>query len=285
VKTDNEQELADAMAHLREAVKRQLGVAELSDVQLQDAEVVRFSADLPAALDTEERARLLASVRSLEPWLQGPFSLGGDLVIGGAWRNDTRWRGLSSHVPDLEGKRVLDVGSNAGYDPFMFKLRGAREVMACEPFDFIRQMEFLEGIYRTGITPCRLAWQQLDPETHGTFDLVHCHGVLYHDMHPVALLQRLRVMLDDAGTLLFGTMMLASAELAEHMRFVPDSYFGDPTWWWVPGRLAMRWMLESVGFIVEEMFGISEGPRGEFPTINGYFRVRKGEPSPAATSV
>ena len=46
---------------------------------------------------------------------------------------------------------MLDVGSNAGYDPFMFKLLGAGEVMACEPFDFFNQMEFLEGIYQTGI--------------------------------------------------------------------------------------------------------------------------------------
>jgi tRNA (mo5U34)-methyltransferase len=275
--------LDDAMGRLREAVERQLGVGELSGSDVSDAEVVRFCADLPETLEGPERERLLERVRALEPWLQGPFGLGGDLVIGGAWRNDTRWQGLASHVPDLEGKRVLDVGSNAGYDPFMFKLRGAAEVMACEPFDFIHQMEFLEDIYRTGIKPCRLAWQQLDPKTHGAFDLVHCHGVLYHEMHPIALLQRLRAMLSDDGTLLFGSMMLSSAELSEYARFVPGSYFGDPTWWWVPGRLAMRWMLESVGFDVEELFGLSDGPLGEFPTVNGYFRARRGEPDPAST--
>jgi SAM-dependent methyltransferase len=264
------------MVRLREAVERQLGSAELSGRDVTGAELVQFSDDLPNTLSEEERERLLGRVKQLEPWLQGPFALAGDLVIGGAWRNDTRWQGLASHVPDVNGKRVLDVGSNAGYDAFMFKTRGAAEVMACEPFEFIHQMEFLESIYRTGIIPCQLAWQQLDPKLHGKFDLVHCHGVLYHELHPMALLQRLRAMLNEDGTLLLGSMMLAQAELAEYARFVPSAYYGDQTWWWVPGRLAMRWMLESVGLHVQEVHGLSDGPPGEFATINGYFTARLG---------
>jgi hypothetical protein len=117
----------------------------------------------------------------------------------------------------------------------------------------------------------------------GRFDLVHCHGVLYHEMHPIALLQRLRAMLSDNGTLLFGSMMLADAELSEYVRYVPSAYYGDPTWWWVPGRLAMRWMLESVGLKVEEAFGFSDGPPGEFATVNGYFQAIKSEPAEGST--
>jgi SAM-dependent methyltransferase len=281
--SDNARDLDEAMAGIRDAVTQQLGVAEFADLEIKPDDVIRFSEQLPATLDDERRETLLKRVKELEPWLQGPFALGGDLVICGAWRTDTRWHGLAPHVPDLANKRVLDVGSNAGYDPFMFKLRGADEVMACEPFEFYRQMEFLESVYQTGIKPCRLGWQQLDPELHGSFDIVHCHGVLYHEMHPLALLQRLREMLSEQGTLLFGSMMLDSAELSEYARFVPGSYFGDPTWWWVPGRLAMRWMLEAVGFEVEELFGLSSGPPGEFATVNGYFRAGRGEPSEFAT--
>ena len=36
---------------------------------------------------------------------------------------------------------------------------------------------------------------------------------------------------------------------------VADQYYGDPTWWWVPGRLAMRWLLETVGFRIDVEFG------------------------------
>lgn len=281
--TDDAATLKDAMEHLRNAAESQLGTRAFAQLDRDSLEQIQFSRDLPATYDADERAQLAQQIEELEPWLQGPFALGGDLVIEGAWRNNERWHALTPYVPDLSGMRVLDVGSNAGYDAFMFKLKGAAEVIACEPFDFIRQMEFLEAIYRTGITPCRLGWQQLDPDLHGTFDLVHCHGVLYHEMHPVALLQRLRAMLSESGTLLFGSMMLADAELAEYARFVPNSYFGDPTWWWVPGRLAMRWMLEAVGFQVMGMFGVSPGPPGEFPTVNGYFQLRRAEPIETVT--
>jgi tRNA (mo5U34)-methyltransferase len=275
----------NGLAGVREAVERQLGADTVVAADVAADQLPRFSADLPAALSDDERARLAEQAESLQPWLQGPFLLGGDLVIGGAWRNDTRWAGLDSHVPDLAGKRVLDVGSNAGYDPLMFNLRGAEYVLACEPFEFHRQALFLESIYQTGIDFQQIGWQQLDPSAHGAFDLIHCHGVLYHEAHPMRMLQRLRPMLADGGTFLFGSMMLASPEMSEYARFVPGAYYGDPTWWWVPGRLAMRWMLEAAGFAVEEEFGVSPGPPGEFDTINGYFRCGPGDASPLLTTV
>ncbi|MCW2954495.1 MAG: cmoB [Conexibacter sp.] len=272
------QEVDDAMAAIRHDVELQLGVERTTAADVELESIVRFSADLPETLDAGTRARLAEQAERLQPWLQGPFLLGGDLVVGGAWRNDQRWTGLAGHVPDLQGKRALDVGSNAGYDPFMFKLRGAAEVIACEPFEFIRQAQFLETVYRSGVDFRQTAWEQLDPDELGRFDLVHCHGVLYHEPHPSLLLEHLRAMLTDDGTLLFGSMMLADPELSEYARYVPGSYYGDATWWWVPGRLAMRWMLESAGLTVVEEFGVSDGPPGEFRTVNGYFRATRGEP-------
>jgi tRNA (mo5U34)-methyltransferase len=263
----------DAMSGVRDAVERQLGVDRPEAAHVDLERVIRFG-DVPAALDPEARRDLIARAATLDPWLQGPFLLGDDLVIGGAWRTDLRWNILGEHLPEtIDGGSVLDVGSNAGYDPFMFRRRGAGRVVGCEPFEFINQAHFLESIYKTGVEFLPLGWQQLDPEQLGTFDIVHCHGVLYHDLHPVALLQRLRAMLVPGGTLLFGSMLLGDPELSEYARFVPDEYYGDPTWWWVPGRLAMRWMLAAAGFEVQEEFGLNEGPRGEFPVVNGYFRA------------
>jgi len=278
--------IGDAMARVREAVEQQLGVERPEHAQVDPATLPRFSADLPETIGDERRGELLAQAAQLDPWLQGPFHLGGGLIIGGAWRNDQRWEGFGRHVPeDLAGKRVLDVGSNAGYDPFMFHLRGAEHVVAAEPFEFIEQARFLESIYRTGVDFRPLAWQDLSPADLGRFDLVHCHGVLYHDLHPMALLQRLRAMLEDDGELFFGSMMLADPELSEYARFVPTAYYGDRTWWWVPGRLAMRWMLDAAGLHVVEELPVHDGPPGEFATVNGYFRCRRSQPAPEATYV
>ncbi len=269
---DSSSEIEAALKVIRGDVARQLGqigkAAEAEDLW----RLPRFSADLPDELPDARIAELQEAIAALEPWLQGPFLLAGNLVIPGVWRNDQRWESIGENVPDLSGKRVLDVGSNAGYDPFMFKLRGASEVLACEPFEFVHQARFLESIYQTGVDFRQIGWQQLDPSEHGLFDYVHCHGVLYHEPNPLAMLLRLRAMLAADGEMLFGSMLHASAEQSEYIRFVPDAYAGDKTWWFVPGRLAMRWMLEVTGFEVEELT-LTEGPRGEFRTLNGYFRA------------
>jgi tRNA (mo5U34)-methyltransferase len=274
----------EALAHIRDAVERQLGIDRPPPADIDPSTLPRFTDDLPTELSPERRAELEARARELDPWLQGPFLLGGDLVVGGAWRNDQRWSGFGEHLPQqLTGRRVLDVGSNAGYDPFMFHLRGADYVLACEPFEFHRQALFLEELYRTGIDFRQIGWEELDPDEQGRFDLIHCHGVLYHEPHPVRLLQRLRRMLAADGELFFGSMMLAKTEMSEYIRFVPASYYGDPTWWFVPGRLAMRWMLQATGFAVREEFGVVDGPPGEFPVVNGYFRAAGTEPDPLLT--
>jgi SAM-dependent methyltransferase len=267
----------DALSEIRQAVARQLGVERPAAVEVDPATLTRFSPDLPAELPAADRSALEDKAAQLDPWLQGPFLLGGDLVVGGTWQNDRRWELMGEQVPEVSGKSVLDVGTNGGYDAFTFKLRGAARVVAIEPSEFISQAHFLESVYRSGVDFQRLGWQDLDPERQGRFDLVHCHGVLYHELHPMRMLIRLRRMLADGGFAMIGSMQLASPELSEHARFVPGAYYGDPTWWWVPGRLALRWMVEAVGFEVVDTIDLGYGPAGEFRVVNGYVVARPSD--------
>jgi tRNA (mo5U34)-methyltransferase len=270
------------MASIREAVRRQFGTARPPSIEVDPGSIVRFSPHLPDELDDEEREQLSSQADELGPWLQGPFHLGGDLVVGGAWRKDRQWAELGAEFPGaLAGQRVADIGCNAGYDAFMFSLRGAEYVLACEPYEFIEQARFLESIYETGTDFQRIGWQELDPERHGQFDLVHCNGLLYHERNPLELLEALRRITAPGGLLLLGSMMLADPALSDHVRFVPTDYYGDPTWWWVPGRLALRWMVETSGFDVERVLPEQPGLPGEFRTVNGYLQAIRVERSPA----
>ena len=55
-----------------------------------------FGIPMVDRLEPAERQRLVAAAAELDPWLQGPFLLGGDLVVGGAWRTDLRWKLLGA---------------------------------------------------------------------------------------------------------------------------------------------------------------------------------------------
>ena len=54
---------------------------------------------------------------------------------------------------------------------------------------------------------------------------------------------------------------------------IPDRYAGDASWWFVPGRLAFRWIVQAAGFDVQAEFGEREGPRDLFPVVNVYLRA------------
>ena len=149
---------------------------------------ITFSEHVEGELSADRRRHLVSTAKQLGPWIQGPFPLGGDLVVGAEARSDLRWRELRNHLPDdLSDKRVLIVGSNAGYDAFMFRGLGAEHVLACEPSDLHQQAVFLESIYQTGIAFRQIGWQDLRPEVHGHFDVIHCYG-LHRELHPVLLL-------------------------------------------------------------------------------------------------
>src|SRR5260221_9256702 len=74
--------------------------------------------------------------RELLPYLQAPFPLANGDVIQGPWIGHykigyfTRC-GISSE--SIGGKRVLDIGCNAGFDTFYLSTLGPREIIGIEP--------------------------------------------------------------------------------------------------------------------------------------------------------
>jgi len=252
---------------IRDAVADQLGDWETGAVRVAEGDSdldVEWRASLPPTTE------ILRSVERLQPWLQGPFPLPDNLEIAGPWRTDVRWQHLGPHLPELAGKSVLDIGANAGYDAFRFHALGAASVVACEPFDFIDQARFLNSLYETSVEFIKIGWQELSPQELGRFDIVHCHGVLYHEPHPQALLERIRSMVNDEGIAVVGSILHNDPLRSDSLRFLPRGYFHDPTWWFLPGRLAFRWMLEAAGLRSINELPPTDGAPGEFETIDQY---------------
>jgi SAM-dependent methyltransferase len=196
----------------------------------------------------------------------------GPAVAAARGAGELRWSALSPHVnSQLAGKRVLDLGSGERYDALAFASRGAEYVLACTSSDALPRAE--EGLDPPCVEFRSSGWQALDPSRDGTFDIVHCRGLLHRVLEPMSLLQTLRRVIAPTGSLLISSMMLGDPERSEFLRFVPDRHGGDPGCWFIPGRLAFRWMVETAGFEVEAEFGEVEGPRDGFPVAIGYLRA------------
>lgn len=208
--------------------------------------------------------RLLALAELVE---QLPAPAARDPGSGG----EPRWRELEPQIAELvAGRRALVIGGEAIEHARELAARGASYVLACAPY--AEREEALEE----RLDWRQLGWEELDPALHGTFDLILCNDLVHRVTEPLTLLRALRRMVGDGGVLVIGAMMIDDPERSEYLRFVPDRYAGDPSWWFVPGRLALRWLLQAAGFDVEAEFAQREGPRDLFPVVEAYLKAVAG---------
>jgi tRNA (mo5U34)-methyltransferase len=193
-------------------------------------------------------------------------------VAPGVWtpgvHDSTEGLELIQMPEDLTGMRVLDIGARDGFYTFEAERRGAREVVALDNelpdntgFSIAADLlgskaEFVtENVYG------------LDPERHGTFDLVLFLGVIYHLRHPLLALDRIYDVCAPDGMLLLETHMIDEGlvdEEGEWRRladFHPDlaslpivQYYpanmlaNDITSQWAPNRTALEGWLRGSGF-------------------------------------
>lgn len=170
-------------------------------------------------------------------------------------------------LPDLRGKRVLDVGTRDGFFAFEAERRGA-EVLAVDHSDLdltgfavARELQGLRAEYRQANV------YELDPREIGQFDVVLCLGLLYHLRHPLLALDRLRELCREL--LLVESLACDAAfhvgyhetrplaELAPGLHELPLAQFlpvgrfhGDATNKWVPNVAGLRALVEDAAFAV-----------------------------------
>jgi SAM-dependent methyltransferase len=187
----------------------------------------------------------------INPVLQGPFVLPFRHLISGPWKGVHKIYGFKACQIDeafVSGKRVLDIGSNAGFDTFLLSSMQAAEVIGIEPSGFYYQSMFFWTVYdsqNTRFVNCK--WQDLTKEVFGEFDLINCQGILYHEPDPLRLLQKIFELLVEGGTLVLETHVTMQNNMTA--RFIEGNFWKTPNFWWITDNDTTEAILRALGFI------------------------------------
>jgi tRNA (mo5U34)-methyltransferase len=194
-----------------------------------------------------EPDKLRESLMAFHPWRKGPLQLGG-VTIETEWRSDWKWQRVAPHI-DLQGQRVLDIGSGNGYFGLRMLGVGAKYVVGIDPtLVFVMQWlacRHFSGAVQNYVLP--LGIEDL-PDIPAEMDTVFSMGVLYHRKDPVHHLQRIRSLLKKGGTTVLETLVLPKGR--EEGLLVPEErYARMRNVWAVPGTKKLVDWATRAGFI------------------------------------
>jgi len=190
-------------------------------------------------------------------------------------------------VPDVKGKRVLDIGAWDGFYSFKVERLGAAEIVALDHYawgiDWPARLDYWDECRARGVLPdpnvdeerfwrpelpgrrgFDLAHEVLGSKVRpvcvdfmkadladlGTFDVVLYLGVLYHMMEPLTALQRVRRV--TSGVALIETEALwLKRDKGEPMLtfYAADELNQDYGNWYLPNEAALHAMCRAAGFV------------------------------------
>lgn len=165
------------------------------------------------------------------------------------------WAVAAAELPErLDGWRVLEIGDDSGAG--LFRERGAAEFLSC-------------------------AHPSEDPGFEGPFNLVHCSSALETDLHPLSIFAWAWMQTVPESVLLAGMEVLPRPAHSQFARYVPAAKRpAGGVARWVPGRLALRWMVEVSGFDHDRWLGETDAADGS-PGVVGYIQATRVERGPA----
>lgn len=169
---------------------------------------------------------------------------------------------------DLSGKTVLDIATYDGFFAFEAERRGAERVVALDrhPSEH-KGFAIAHSLLNSKVEYMVASVYDLDPEKHGSFDVVFFFGVLYHLRHPLFALEKIHRICKEL--LLIESHVLDEAFVcngeskALHdidpllknsplMQFYPSNQLNDDfSNWWAPNIECIRSMVEVSGFRAE----------------------------------
>jgi len=219
-----------------------------------------------------DRRSLAGEIERLGPWFHNLHLPGGVQTAPDHYFGDFpafKWRQIANALPDdLRGRRVLDIGCNAGFYSFALAERGADVLGIDADPQFLRQARWaaeVMGLPRVRFERCSV--YDID-KLSGRFDIVVFMGVFYHLRYPLLALDLIAerrpdlllfqsLTFGEGGTdpgpreaLDFSTRRRLGDPDWPHLAFVEGVFNNDPTNWWVPNAPAAEAMLRAAGFAV-----------------------------------
>jgi len=193
-----------------------------------------------------EKKNLHGKLAQVCPWRKGPFTLFG-VDIDSEWQSWMKWDRLLPHLPNLKGRRILDIGSSNGYYMFRMAAKDPLFVLGLEPqssfyYQYLIIQKFLcqEKVFCLPIPHDQL------PKMDQYFDLVFCMGVLYHRKSPIDMLRDIHDSLKKGGEIVLENLVIDSKE--NICLFPKDRYGKMRNVFFIPDLLTMESWLERAGF-------------------------------------
>ncbi len=196
--------------------------------------------------DAQTRETVREALLTLAPWRKGPFDVHG-VRVDAEWRSDLKWDRLASHLTDLRGRRVLDVGCGNGYYALRMLGAGARWVLGADPTRLF-SLQYRALRHFMPPLPFWLLPAPLEdlPEPPDGLDTVFSMGVLYHRRSPFGHLARLRRWLRPGGELVLETLVVEGG--ADTVLVPQRRYARMRNVWFLPSVAALGVWLQRGGF-------------------------------------
>ncbi|HCY86396.1 MAG TPA: tRNA 5-methoxyuridine(34)/uridine 5-oxyacetic acid(34) synthase CmoB [Desulfobacteraceae bacterium] len=215
-----------------------------SDIEL-DAKAVRAGRD--SDLTAGKKQALAEGLKNLCPWRKGPFTLF-DIAIDTEWQSWMKWDRLVPHLPRLDNRKILDIGSSNGYYMFRLAHHNPLFVLGLEPqssfyFQYLAVQKYLR---QQNVFCLPIPYHEL-PATDRYFDLVFCMGILYHRKSPVEMLKQIHDSLKKGGEIVLENLVLEGRK--NLCLFPVDRYAKMRNVFFIPDLAAMESWLARAGFI------------------------------------
>ena len=136
-----------------------------------------------------ERDEIKKMVSTVQHW-EHTLNLHGVLTPGRISQQVQNW--VSQCIPlNLKGKRVLDVGAWDGYYSFLCEQRGANVVAIDIDPQHRQGYDVAKKIVNSQVKYRVMSVYDIE-DLEGTFDYVLFFGVIYHLLHPILALEKIR---------------------------------------------------------------------------------------------